>query len=45
MRLDELGQEFIVRLIMRLDELCSVLCLNRHTIDDSSSRRIMRLYV
>ena len=31
--------------IMRLDELCSVLRLNRRTIDDSSSRRIMRLCV
>ena len=57
MRLDELVQGFIIRLIMlcsimtdtrrimRLDELCSVLRLNRRTVDDSSSRRIMRLCV
>ena len=60
MRLDDLAQGFVIRLIMRLtvcsiktgtrriirlDELCSVLRLNRRTINDSSSRRIMRLCV
>ena len=30
---------------MRLDELCSVIRLNRRTIDHSSSRRIMRVCV
>ena len=33
------------RRIMRLDELCSVIRLNRRTIDHSSSRRIMRVCV
>ena len=32
MGLDELRQGFMVRLIMRLDELCSVLRLNRRTM-------------
>jgi hypothetical protein len=52
MRLDELGQAFVVRLVMRpqykdgprrLDELCSILRLKRRTTDDSSSRCIMCL--
>jgi hypothetical protein len=30
------------RLIMRLHELCSILCLKRRPTNDSSSRRIMR---
>ena len=30
---------------MRLHELCSVLRVNRRTIDDSSSRRIICVYV
>ena len=33
------------RRIMRLDGLCSVIRLNRRTIDHSSSRRIMRVCV
>ena len=51
-RLDELGQTFVIRLvirlqctsrIIRLDELSSVVRLERRTTEDSSSRRIMRL--
>ena len=53
MRLDELEQAFVVRLVMRpqykdgtrrvmcLDELCPILHLKRRTTDDSSSRRII----
>ena len=45
-RLDEVGQTFVVRLIMRqpiVNELSSIVRLERRTMEDSSFRRIIRL--
>ena len=42
-RLDEVGQTFVSRLITRLDELSSIVRLERRTMEDSSFRRIILL--
>ena len=41
--MDELGQTFVVRLVMCLDELSFEIRLERLTMKGSSSGRIMRL--